>query len=106
MGPRSVRMKAPRAIYLSLLFVLMGLVGGAIRYWRWWPSHSGLYSIVSGIACPLCPNIDGINTDWDKFVSRTLVGGVINMVPALVVGWLVVGIRAGLKHKPINSRSR
>jgi hypothetical protein len=38
---------------LSFAFILIGLLGGAVRYWRWWPSHTTPYSIVSGF-CVLC----------------------------------------------------
>ena len=87
-------------MHLSLWFVSIGFIGGAVRYWRWWPSHSAPYFIISGILCPLCPNIDGVGTNWDKFVSRTVLGGLLNIVPALLVGWLIVGIIA------IHNRSR
>jgi hypothetical protein len=78
----------------SLVFIFIGFIGGAVRYWRWWPSHTAPYFVVSGIFCPLCPNIDGAGTNWDKFVSRTVLGGVLNIVPALLVVWLFFGILA------------
>ena len=91
-----------RATRLSLLFVFIGFIGGAVRYWRWWPSQTKPYFIASGILCPLCPNIDGVGTNWDKFVSRTVLGGLLNIVPALLVGWLVVGILAIRSRKHFN----
>ena len=36
-----------RAMGLSLLFIFIGFIGGAVRYWRWWPSHTTPYFIVS-----------------------------------------------------------
>jgi hypothetical protein len=95
-------MKVGRAIRLSLLFVLIGFIGGGVRYWRWWPSHTTPYSIVSEIACPLCPNIDGLGSNWEKFVSRTVAGGVLNVVPALVMGWLIIGIVVVCRRSRVN----
>ena len=86
-------MNIPRVIHLSLLFIFFGFIGGEIRYWRWWP-HTRPYFIVSGSLCPLCPNVDGAGTNWEKFVSRAVLGGLLNIVPALLVGWLVVKILA------------
>jgi hypothetical protein len=94
-------MKVGRAIRLSLLFVLIGFIGGGVRYWRWWPSHTTPYSIVSEIACPLCPNIDGLGSNWEKFVSR-VAGGVLNVVPALVMGWLIIGIVVVCRRSRVN----
>ena len=45
-----------RATGLSLLFVFIGFIGGAVRYWRWWPSHTKPY-FISGILCPLCQTL-------------------------------------------------
>lgn len=95
-------LKVWRAIGLSVLFVLIGFIGGAVRYWRWWPYHTTPYSLISGIACLLCPDVDGVGTNWDKFVSRMVVGGVLNIVPALVVGWLIVGVVAFHKRNRVN----
>ena len=95
-------MKVGRAVRLSLLFVVIGFIGGAVRYWRWWPSHTAPYFIVSGIACPLCPTIDGAGTDWNTFVSRTVLGGLLNIVPSLLTGWLIIGIDAIRKRNHVN----
>jgi hypothetical protein len=95
-------MKAGRAIRLSLLFVVIGFVGGAVRYWRWWPFHTATYFIVSGIACPLCPNIDGAGTDLKKFASRAVLGGLLSIFPSLLAGWLIVGIDAIRKRNHVN----
>ena len=87
-------MKIRRGLGLSLFFTLIDFIGGAVRYWRWWPSNTAPYSIVSGILCPLCPNIDSLGANWEKFLSRAVLGGLLNIVPALLVGWLVVEIFA------------
>jgi hypothetical protein len=94
-------MKVGRAIRLSLLFVVIGFIGGAVRYGRWWPSHTAPYFIVCGIACLLCPNLDGAGTDWNKFVSRTVLGGLLNIVPSLLTGWLLIGIDAIRKRNHV-----
>ena len=95
--------KLPKAIYLSISFVLVGFLGSAVRYWRWWPSHTASYFIASGTTCPLCPNVEGgLGTDWEKFVSRTIGGGVLNVVPALMIGWLIVGIVAVCKRNRVS----
>jgi hypothetical protein len=85
---RLAGMSWQRKIALSLAFVALGFIGAAVRYWRWWPSHNDLYFTLAGFACPLCPNIDGIGADWQKFLSRTLFGGILNFLPALILGWL------------------
>ena len=87
-------MKIRRGLGLSLFFTLIDFIGGAVRYWRWWPSNTASYSIVSGILCPLCPKIDSLGANWEKFLSRAVLGGLLNIVPALLVGWLVVEIFA------------
>jgi hypothetical protein len=87
-------MKVGRAIRLSFWFVLIGFIGGGVRYWRWWPSGTTPYSIISEIVCPLCPNLEGPGSNWEKFVSRTVMGGVLNVVPALVMGWSILGVIA------------
>jgi hypothetical protein len=84
-------MKLRRAMQLSLFFIFIGFIGGTVRYWRWWPSDTTPGPIVSGILCPLCPNIDGVGLEWDKFVNRVFLGGLLNIVPALLIGWLIVG---------------
>lgn len=89
-------MQIKKVMRLSVLFIIMGFVGSAVRYWRWWPSHSTSYIVAAGIVCPLCPNIDGVGADWDKFVGRTYGGGLLNLVPALLVGWAAVGL-SGLR---------
>jgi hypothetical protein len=85
-------MSAKNAIRFSVLLIFLGLIGGAVRYWRWWPFLSTPYSVAAGILCPLCLYLDGAGADWRKFVTYTLVGGLFNAVPSLVVGWAVVGI--------------
>jgi hypothetical protein len=90
------------AMRLSLLFIFIGLIDGPVRYWRWWPSHSTPYFIVSGILCPLCPNIDGVGADCVKFVSRAFIGGLLNIAPALLVGWLITGILAIRKRNRVS----
>jgi len=94
-------MKIRKAVRLSLLFIFIGFIGGAVRYWRWWPSHATPYFIVSGILCPLCPNIDGVGTNWDKFVGSTFLGGLLNIIPSLLVGWLIFGILAIRKRNRV-----
>jgi hypothetical protein len=85
-------MTGRRVLFWSLGFVLAGFVGAALRYWRWWPASTEIYRIVTGIACPLCPNVDSIGNDWEKFGQRTLLGGIFNLIPSLVVGWGAVGL--------------
>ena len=51
---------------------------------------------------PVVPNIDGVGTNWDKFVSRAVLGGLLNIVPALLVGWLIVEVLAIRSRKHIN----
>lgn len=91
-----------RTVRLSLVFIFIGFSGAAARYWRWWPSYSTRYFTVAGIICPFCPNIDGLGTDWEKFVGRTVFGGLLNLVPLLVVGWLITGILVMCKRSRTN----
>jgi hypothetical protein len=86
-------MKVGRVVRLSILFLGLGFAGAAVRYWRWWPSHTTAFSIASRTACPVCPHTDGLGTDLYKFVTRTLFGGVLNAIPALVIGWMAVACR-------------
>jgi hypothetical protein len=82
-------MRFGQKVGLSMVLVALGFVGAAIRYWRWWPNHSDPYSL-TGFACPFCPNMDSLGTNWQKFISRTVLGGFLNVVPFLIVGWLLI----------------
>jgi hypothetical protein len=97
-----MRMTTLRAVVMSLLFVITGFIGAAIKYWRWWPSHTTDYFMTSVLVCPLCPNVDGYGTDWQKFVSRTFTGGILNALPALIVGRSVVVIMSVHKRKSLS----
>jgi hypothetical protein len=68
--------------------VALGYVGAGIRYWRW----GGLPETVQMLACPMCPHIDSLGTDWEKFSGRLVGQGTINAVVYLCIFWLVVTI--------------
>jgi hypothetical protein len=58
--------------------VIIGVLGylqAALYYWRW-----GGFPREIALICPLCPHIDGIGSDWQKFSERTLAFGTINTV--------------------------
>jgi len=92
---------------LTITFVLIGFTGAAVKYWRWWPSHSQTYRNVAGIVCPLCPEILSIGTDREKFVERAIYEGPWNAVLALMIGWtVVVVIRSSKIRFPANRDRR
>ena len=100
-GVRAVsRMSLKKKIVLSVIFVALGFVGAAVRYWRWWPSGNDTYYFFASFACPLCPNIDSMGTDWQKFISRTVGGGLLNLVPALILGWLATYALRSMRVSP------
>ena len=92
-------MKARNIVALSLVFIVVGFMGAAVKYWRWWPSRTDWYREVSSIVCPMCPEIDGIGTDREKFVSRTVEVGPWNAIPALIIGWTVVVVIRGKQQR-------
>jgi hypothetical protein len=85
-----ILMNAQRVAVLSIVFIVTGFLGAGIKYWRWWPSQTEQYSKLTGIVCPLCPNIDGFGTGGEKFFRRTAGEGIFNAILALIIGWTVV----------------
>src|SRR5215468_1871225 len=92
-------MKGRTVAALSLVFILVGFMGASVKYWRCCPSRTDWYRMVSGVVCPMCPEIDGIGTDREKFVSRTVWVGPWNAIPALIIGWTVVVVVRSVKEQ-------
>lgn len=82
--------------------VLLGYFQAALFYWRW----GGIPSAFGGIACPLCPNIDGLGSNLDKFIRRTVGAGTLNavalVVPFLIGYWIYRAIRGRLSRATHN----
>jgi len=74
-------MKRTRTILITL--AIFGYLQAAVFYWRWGGIPDSLKAV-----CPLCPNIDGIGTDLQKFTTRTLSIGTANAL-VLIVGFLI-----------------
>ncbi|MGH9515605.1 MAG: hypothetical protein ACRD3P_08010 [Terriglobales bacterium] len=56
----------------SILLAVIGYLQAAMFYWRW-----GGIPRVSWL-CFLCPNIDSVGSNWEKFIRRTISMGTIN----------------------------
>jgi hypothetical protein len=69
------------------ILILLGVLGylqAAVFYWRW-----GVIPHSLKVVCPLCPNIDSIGTDLQKFTYRTLSMGTTNAVLLIAAFWII-----------------
>ncbi len=86
-------MKHPKTAF-TLVLIGLGYLGAAMFYWRWWPRWyaTEVYYQLASAACPVCPNIDSMGTDVQKFLGRTAFLGAINAMLFVAGGWLLLGV--------------
>jgi hypothetical protein len=80
-------MKTSRNKAWLLLLLSLGYLGTAGSY-----SYLIGVPVQFAIACPVCPNLDGIGNPIDKFTSRILLLGTLNALLFLALGGLVLSL--------------
>ncbi len=83
---------------IAILLAVFAYLTAASRYWRW----GGIPRLLQEYACPLCPNVDSVGGNVEKFAQRTIGMGTVRAIVLLSIfgaSYLLVWLKSRRSKK-------